>query len=313
MMRAASLAPIAGTVALAVVLTAAAAAVQAVREARYPQRTNDREILYLRSGAAVRRLAGAYQAVVADGYWIRAIQYYGRRKLQLAGRKAAAGSDDRYELLHPLLDLTTTLDPRFGIAYRFGSVFLSEPYPAGAGRPDLAVALLEKGLRAQPDKWGYMQDIGFVHYWYDHDYRAAAAAFQKASEMPGAPWWLRSLAATTLAAGGDRRSSTLMWEAIRQSAESDWLRRDAERRLIQLHALDQIDALQRAVDDDARRSGQPATGWDRLIRAGVLRGVPLDPAGTAYEIRSGRVYLSTSSSLYPLPTEPAREIPVPRS
>ena len=35
------------------------------------------------------------------------------------------------------------------------------------------------------------------------------------SEVPGAPWWLRSLAATTLAQGGDRQSSRLMWEAIR--------------------------------------------------------------------------------------------------
>ena len=65
-------------------------------------------------------------------------------------------------------------------------------------RPDLAIALLEKGLRAQPDKWEYMEDIGFVHYWYVHDYRAAGSWFQKASDVPGAPWWLRSLAATSM-------------------------------------------------------------------------------------------------------------------
>ena len=52
-----------------------------------------------------------------------------------------------YPLLYPLLDLTTTLDPRFNIAYRFGAIFLAEPYPGGPGRPDLAIALLEKGLR----------------------------------------------------------------------------------------------------------------------------------------------------------------------
>ena len=116
------------------------------------------------------------------------------------------------------------LDPRFNIAYRFGAVFLAEAYPGGPGRPDLAVALLEKGLRARPDKWEYMEDIGFVHYWYLHDYGAAASWFDKASRAPGAPWWLRSLAATTLAQGGDRQSSRTMWEAIRQSAENDWLR-----------------------------------------------------------------------------------------
>jgi hypothetical protein len=68
-----------------------------------------------------------------------------------------------------------------------------------------------------------MQDIGFVHYWWRQDYRAASAWFDKASKIPGAPWFLQSLAATTLAAGGDRQSSRTMWEAIRQSAEVDWL------------------------------------------------------------------------------------------
>src|SRR5439155_9043203 len=108
--------------------------------------------------------------------------------------------------------------------------------------------LLEKGLEAQPDRWEYMEDVGFVHYWYEHNYKAAADAFDKAAQVPGAPWWLRSLAATTLEQGGDRRSSRTMWLAIRESAEIDWLRRDADRRLTQLDALDQIDARQRVVD-----------------------------------------------------------------
>ena len=85
--------------------------------------------------------------------------------------------------------------------------FSPSPIPAAPGRPDLAVTLLEKGLAARPDKWEYMQDIGFVHYWWRHDYRAAAEWFDKASDVPGAPWFLRSLAATTLAkaATGNRR------------------------------------------------------------------------------------------------------------
>jgi len=307
--------PVASTAAvvvLAAALVAGAARVQAVREARYPAPESEREVLYLRSGTTLRRLAGAYASLVADAYWIRTIQYYGTRKLQLAGKRAAPS--DRYELLYPLLDLTTTLDPFFNIAYRFGSVFLSEPYPSGAGRPDLAVALLEKGLRARPDKWTYMQDIGFVHYWYDQDYRAAADAFQKASEIEGAPWWLRSLAATTLAQGGDRRSSRLMWETILQSAEIDWLRRDAARRLVQLRALDEIDALQRIVDDFKRRTGQPPADWSALVRAGMLRGVPADPERTPYELGpDGRVSMQRSSPLWPLPTEPAQQVGLPPS
>ena len=153
-----------------------------------------------------------------------------------------------------------------------------------------------------------MQDIGFVHYWWRHDYQAAADWFERASQVPGAPWWLRSLAATTLAEGGDRRSSRMMWEAIRESAEIDWLRSDAERRLMQLDALDQIDALQRARRRFAAQRGRAARATGRaLIRAGVFRGIPLDPTGTPYELDAdGRVALSPTSPLFPLPDEPQR-------
>jgi tetratricopeptide (TPR) repeat protein len=206
--------------------------------------------------------------------------------------------------LYPLLDITTTLDPRFNIAYRFGSVFLAEPYPRGADRPDLAIALLEKGLRERPDKWQYLQDIGFVYYWFRHDYLSASAWFQKAADVPGAPWWLRSLAANTLAQGGDRASSRAMWTAILQTAETDWVRKDAERRLIQLQALDIVDALQRAVDDYVRRTGARAD-WPTLIGSRVLRGIPVDPTGIPFDLIDGRVQLSKASSLWPPPDETA--------
>ena len=304
------------TVTLAAVLLAAAVQLQAARERAYPAGANTEESLYLRSGLALRRLTGAYNALFADVYWVRTIQYYGGTKQHLDQGQAlppkegepqppaTGGPVHAYPLLFPLLDITTTLDPRFNIAYRFGAVYLAEPYPRGAGRSDLAIALLEKGLQERPDKWEYMEDIGFVHYWFRHDFRAAAEWFRKASDVPAAPWWLRSLAATTLAQGGDRRSSRAMWVAILQSAEVDWQRKDAERRLLQLQALDTIDALQRAVDDDTRRTGQ-TPDWQALVRARVLRGIPVDPTGTPFALTpEGRVQLSKSSPLWPPPVEP---------
>src|SRR5438093_10112770 len=304
-----------GVAVVAAVLLAGAAKLQALRETAYPPPPLDEDTLYVTSGTAVRRLTGAYSALAADVYWVRAIQYYGGAKRRLAANALAPESppmiaaidSGEYRELYPMLDVTTSLDPHFNIAYRFGSIFLAEPYPSGPGRPDLAVALLEKGLRERPDKWEYMQDIGFVHYWYDHDYRAAANWFRKAADVPGAPWWLRSLAATTLARGGDRQSSRAMWEAIRQSAEVDWLRLDAERRLGQLQALDDIDALQPSVDAFATRVGRGPADWASRVRAGVLRAIPLGPSRVPYDLTpDGRVRLSPASPLWPLPDEPQR-------
>jgi hypothetical protein len=304
-----------GVVLVALSLLAGAVQLQARRERLFPPSSGDADAMYLRSATAVRRLSGAYTPLAADGYWIRALQYYGGMKLRLQEQAwipepppmLAAPTSADYSLLYPMLDLATSLDPRFTIAYRFGAVFLAEAPPRGAGRPDLAVALLEKGIRAQPDKWEYMEDAGFVHYWYEHNYQAAAGWFQKASEVPGAPWWLRSLAATTIAQGGDRRSSRVMWEAIRQSAAIDWLRLDAERRLLQLRALDDIDNLQQAVDAIMRNAGHPPADWMTLVRARVIRSVPVDPTGTPYELTAqGRVHLAASSPLAPLPEEPGK-------
>jgi hypothetical protein len=47
------------------------------------------------------------------------------------------------------------------------------------------------------------------------------------------------------------------------------------------------------------------TDWNALIRSGAIPGIPLDPAGVAYELSSSsRVELSPHSPLFPLPIEP---------
>ena len=305
-----------GATVLATLLFGGAAVVQGVRETRFPPAAAAEDALYVTSGQTLRRLTIGYSALAADLCWIRAIQYYGGVKLRLQKAQPAAlppgaAAPVAYTLLHPLLDLTVTLDPRFNIAYRFGSIFLAEPYPGGAGRPDLAIAILEKGLAARPDKWEYMQDIGFVHYWWRHDYPSAAAWFERAAGTDGAPWFLKSLAATTLAEGGDRRSSRTMWQAIRESADNDWLRNDADRRLMQLDAADFIEQVQADVDR-ARAAGITATGWQDLVREHAVRGLPVDPTGLPLDLdASGRVRLSRQSPLFPLPDEPQRQVAPP--
>jgi len=98
-----------------------------------------------------------------------------------------------------------------------------------------------------------------------------------------------------------------MWEAIRQSAEIDWLRHDAERHLGQLRALDEIDALQAIVNRVASQSAQPVLDWRPVMRAAGWRTIPVDPAGIPYEIdERGRVQVSRSSPLWPMPAEPPR-------
>lgn len=277
-----------------------AAVLQAARDRQFPLETRETDrTLYVRSGRAIQRAALEFDALAADTYWIRAIQHYG-------GDRLAGQRDRKYELLYPLLDITTTLDPYFTIAYRFGAIFLSEAYPGGPGRPDQAVALLRKGIAAQPGKWQYYMDIGFVNYWHLRDFREAARWFQAAASQPGAPNWLSPLAATVLQSGRDRTSARMLWQQMLASDQA-WMRNRAEIGLRQLQALDDLDALNAVVSRAPPAAGEPYS-WDRLVGRRILRGVPLDPSGQPYEIDpvTGRVTLSATSRLWPLPEEPRR-------
>ena len=293
------------------VLMTFAVRLQRERDDRYPPSETTEETLYLTSGGALQRLSLGYRSLAADVYWIRAIQHFGgtRHRVftpeQPGGAPPPEGSSP-YRLLYPLLDLTTTLDPYFRAAYRFGSIFLAEPYPGGPGRPDQAISLLEKGLAVEPDNWEYMQDIGFVHYWWDHDYQAAGMWFARSAEQPGAPWWMRSMAAVTLASGGNRQSSRQMWQSMAQST-IEYQRNHAQRALAQLDALDAIDLLRPIVERFATQSGAPPRDWQALVRAGLLRGIPADPAGVPFRIEAdGTIDVDPASPLSPLPKEPSR-------
>ena len=258
--------------------------------------TQAADFLYIQSPAVLRRASLSYSAVVADLYWIRAVQYYGGMRL--------TNGQKNYDLLYPLLDLTTSVDPQFDIAYRFGAIFLAEDFPGGAGRPDLAIALLQKGLRAQPDKWQFAEDIGFVQYWWRHDYNAAADWFNRASDMPNAAEWLKPLAAATLAQGPNRDSSRRLWIEIARSTDLEWFRQQANLRLMQLDAMDGIDIVHGFVQRYRERTGAPPSSWDDLIRARIIRGIPSDPTGVPFRLdpSTGSVTLDPASSLNPLPT-----------
>jgi hypothetical protein len=280
-------------------LMALSIGVVVVRGREYGDIAVENRMLYLRSPKVAEKAALSFDALLADVYWIRALQHYGNDRLN------AHPENQGFELLYPLLDLTTTLDPNFTVAYRFGAIFLSESYPSGPGRPDLAIALLKKGAETK-HKWEYYLDIGFVYYWNLHDYKTAADWFRRGGELPGSPWWLRTYAAVMTARGGDRQTSRFMWQQIGQEATNDWLRNTAQMRMMQLDALDEIDQLKRAAAEYKNRKNKLPERWSDLIAAGLLRHEPVDPSGTAYTLNfaTGEITVSGWSKLYPLPAEP---------
>ena len=292
---------------LVVLGLAGAMSLQVARERWYPAVASPVDEVYFTSGDGVGRLALSFKSVLADVYWIRAIQYFAATRLKGAPAPAT-------DLLYPLLDIATTLDPAFNIAYRFGAIFLAEGRDRGLSHPELAIKLLDKGFVNNPHKWHYLYDKAFVYYWTYRDARTAAHWFGEAGKVPGSAEWLPGLSAYMLAQGGDRRSSRFLFEQILQTAEHEYMKTTAQWRLGQLDVLDLIDQLNPVLDRYAVATGTRAASWEPLVAAGWLVGVPVDPDGLPLVIDrvSGHAALDPRSSFFPLPDEPPPAIrPVP--
>jgi len=145
-----------------------------------------------------------------------------------------------------------------------------------------------------------------VHYWHTGNYTQAADWFQRAAKQPGAPYWLTPLAAATLAQGGQRAASRLLWQQLRETSDNDFIRTSAERRLIQLDVLDFFDRIEPVLQKYAAANPEGPLTWERLLQDGVIRRIPLDPTGTPLELNPwwGTLDVSPKSPLYPMPAEP---------
>jgi hypothetical protein len=253
----------------------------------------EREVSYRWSPGEVRTLSRGFEDLMADLYWLRTVQYYGREKLE---------SDKGFELLLPLTNITTTLDPRFEIAYRYGAIFLAERPPHGAGDPEAAIRLLEKGIAWSPHSWRLLWDLGALQFFTLKDARKAAATLLEASKVQGAPYWLETLAGSMLIQGGEHQTARLIWSRMYEQTEGA-MKANALQQLRRIDALEVAGKLEELARTFEARTGRKPGTLDELRQAGLLRIVPSDPTGVPfdYDPRTGAVTISGLSSLWTRP------------
>jgi tetratricopeptide (TPR) repeat protein len=233
------------------------------------------EVLYISSPKLLKRLSLGYDGLLADVYWTRAVQYYG-------GMHHAGGG--RYELLAPLLNITTQLDPHLIPAYQFGGTFLSAKPPQGAGTPEKAVELVEYGIRNNPADWHLYYDLGFIYYMDLKDYRGAADAFLRGSQVPNAHPFLRILAAQMAEHGGELQTARMLWTATYQTTHDDQVKANAASHLRALLVDEEVGDLERLVGLYRQRTGRLPASFTDMAAAGLLRGAPVDPLGNPYHL-----------------------------
>jgi tetratricopeptide (TPR) repeat protein len=265
------------------------------------------DVLYVSSPQMLKRLSLGYNGLMADIYWTRAVQYFGARHVQRASS---------YKSLYPLLEITTTLDPKLLVAYQFGANFLAPAPPHGAGMPDQAVQLVERGIEQNPDQWKLYYELGFIYYMEKRDYAKAADAFERGAKVPGAHPFMKVLAANMAQHAGDAEMARALWMTTYQSSDDKQIRGNAVAHLRALKVDDDVTRIQDAVTTYGKETGSLPASMNTLISAGLLAGVPVDPDGHPYKLTAeGRVELAFPDD-FPFATKglpPGYQAPRPKN
>jgi hypothetical protein len=236
-----------------------------------------------------RRASLAFNGLASDWYWMRSLQYVGRKIISYGEThpsfQLTDGNQLDLRLLPSLLRMSTTLDPQFMAPYEYGAVIL----PTFNDKE--AVALLNSGIAANPNAWRLYQHLGYI-YWQRHDYETASKVYSDGARLPGAPPWMAALSARMKAEGGSRRAAREMYLRIYEASEDEMVKRMVEKQVMRLDSLDERDFIRRILSDYAARAGHCASSWKevtpvlRAARFGinVETGAPLDPSGSPYRL-----------------------------
>jgi hypothetical protein len=250
----------------------------------------EQDDLVVRSGPLLKAMSLEYAPLAADLYWTRVVQYYGNKHVT---------GQTNLDLLWPLLDVTTTLDPNLIVAYRFGSMFLSDSPPRGAGQPQRGIELLQRGIRANPEFWRFYEDLGSIYYFDLQDYPKSAAAFLEGSKKPGAMIWMKTFAARISEKGESLETSAMLWSEVYNSTQDPNIKNNAELHLKLLRARADCEELNKIAAEYKKRTGRFPDNVRDLVKAGLLPALVVDPAGVVYWFDlEGNAQINPASPLF---------------
>jgi tetratricopeptide (TPR) repeat protein len=180
----------------------------------------DVNLLFVPAKNAVMMTKTGYDNLIADAYWLGLLQYYGDRIVK---------DDKRTVNLDKMFDLITELDPRFYDAYFLGSWALADN-----GQGPAAVKLLQKAAKHDPTNAQYPFLEGFVEFLGNRNGQAAANAFMRSSQLPGANPRCIPLAARMLQTEGSDLLALDMWRKMEKNSTEKSLKEIAKRNVARI-------------------------------------------------------------------------------
>jgi hypothetical protein len=257
-------------IAVAVVASASALAAQA----RLPQPgPTAASAANVPDPSALRLAALDFDALVADAFWLRAVQVVGHEKADM--RRDAA-------LIGRLAQVVAALDPWVDHPYRFAAIWLSDE-PSTLHH---ANRLLERGIAYHPLDWRNRFYLSFNHFYSLGDNAEAARVLEPAIHLEGAPRYLGRLLARLRSELGGLETAAAYLEELLRETDDPWKRAEFEK------ALDEIETERRARHLDAARDvyrtryGRDIERVEDLVQGpgAVLSALPAELHGWAWQL-----------------------------
>jgi tetratricopeptide (TPR) repeat protein len=221
----------------------------------------------LPSGKSLKILSFGYSNLAADLLFIWSIQFYSSYNLT-----------NRFDFLERVYDTITDISPRYTAPYIIGSLIMA----LEAKDIPMALRLLDKGARNNPDEWIFDEEAGYYCYKNLKDYPRAEKYYDRAASKPGAPAYIRRMKAHMMYLSDDPRAAYRLWLDIYNNA-SDTLEKDSARNhLYQIQAENDLPVLRSAIAAFRGRHGRFPAALADLVRAGLLPSLPKDFSGNDY-------------------------------
>ncbi len=224
--------------------------------------------MFLPQAEVLKILSLGYHSVVADFLWLQTIQVMGEKKV----------TEEAGYWMYRALDTVTTLDPQFVRAYEAGGLALCTLVVL----PDQSNALLEKGMKHNPEVWQLPFYLGINYYFEIGDDKKAGDYIARAARLPGAPDHLAGLAARLYVSAKAPQNAVELLASLYERTPEGETRHVLEQRLKQAIVARDTQILSEAIGRYRDRFLSWPHQLEDLVIQGILTALPRDPSGEHY-------------------------------
>ena len=229
----------------------------------------------------LRVVSGSYRSFAADIFYIRGV---------LAIAEKVKGRNAWVNWVQKNFELAVRLDPKLIQGYFFaGAVIGKDKLGINKG-----IKFLKRGIKRNPDEWELPYWLGFNYYQLG-DYLKAVAYYRRASNLPGAPEFLKSIQ-PMLYYKGRRADLGIIYlegllKSVKEKRQLKWVKK-------KINWLKGIVLLEAKVHKFKVLYGSFPCSLKDLVKRGLIDKIPRDVFGMGYYLdkKSGKVRSKFGSS-----------------